>query len=348
MVTTWDSIEFANVVSNWEWKSPWVFILLNHKKIPVMKETLIAGISQITPVWLNKKETIAKVCREIEKASRSSCELLTFAEALVPGYPFWVEITNGASFNSEVQKDFYSRYVKEAVQLDKGDLKTVCDAAAKYKMAVYLGIIERAADRGRISLYASLVFIDIKGTIQSVHRKLIPTYDERLVWSIGDGNGLVTHEMGEFMLGGLNCWENWMPLARTALYSQGENVHVMVWPGSVRNTELITRFVAREGRSYVISASSPFSRDDIPEDVPHRSLLLENAPDNFTDGGSCIAGPDGEWLIAPVSGEEKLLIARLEHDAIRRERHNFDPSGHYARPDVLTMQIDRSRQKPLI
>jgi nitrilase len=310
-----------------------------------MKEKLNAGFCQMTPVWLNKMATIDKVCDQIREAAKSDGELLAFAEALVPGYPFWVERTNGAQFDSSVQKDFYAKYVRESVQLEKGDLKPVCDAARKHKMAIYLGIIERAADRGNYSLYASLVYIDPMGEIRSVHRKLMPTYDERLVWSIGDGNGLVTHELGEFRLGGLNCWENWMPLARASLYGQGENVHVMAWPGSVHNTEIITRFVARESRSFVISASSPFTKNDIPKDIPHYDLLMINASNVFTNGGSCIAGPDGEWIIEPLKEEEAIVIKELEHDFISRERQNFDPSGHYSRPDVLNMNINKERQK---
>ena len=307
-------------------------------------QILKVGISQITPVWLNKAETLLKVEHEIEKAAELGCELVAFAEALVPGYPFWVEQTNGAVFNSEVQKDFFARYAMEAVQIQAGDLNPICAAAKKHKLAIYLGTIERAADRGNHSLYCSLVFIDQYGEIKSVHRKLMPTYEERLVWSIGDGNGLVTHDMGEFRVGGLNCWENWMPLARAAMYGQGENVHIMVWPGSVHNTELISRFVAKESRSYVLSASSPFTKDDIPKDVPHYDLLTENAPDVFTNGGSCIAGPDGEWVVEPVISEEKIIVAKIDHDQIQRERHNFDPSGHYSRPDVTSLNVNRERQ----
>jgi nitrilase len=153
--------------------------------------------------------------------------------------------------------------------------------------------------------------------------------------------------MGDFCVGGLNCWENWMPLARASMYAQGENVHVMVWPGSVHNTELITRFVARESRSYVLSASSPMSKADVPEDVPHYDLLMNSGDDVFTNGGSCIAGPDGEWLVEPVVAEEKLIIAEIDHEMIRKERHNFDPSGHYSRPDVFSLEVNRSRQSIL-
>src|SRR5690606_26747201 len=128
-------------------------------------------------------------------------------------------------------------------------------------------------------------------------RKLMPTYEERLSWSPGDGHGLRTHRLGPFTVGGLNCWENWMPLARTALYGQGEDLHVAIWPGGMHNTGDITRFIAREGRSYVISVSGIMRRSDIPDGLPHAQLLRETAGDVMANGGTCIAAPDGTWVV---------------------------------------------------
>ncbi len=204
--------------------------------------------------------------------------------------------------------------------------------------------MERPQARGGHSLYASLVFIDTDGEIKSVHRKLMPTYEERLVWSAGDGHGLRTHPMGDFIVGGLNCWENWMPLARSALYAQGENVHVAVWPGNLNNTELITRFIAREARSYVLSVSGLMRPEDwVRGKLPDGCELP--AEETWANGGSCIASPNGEWLLEPVLNEEAIVTATLDIDAIRAARHNFDPSGHYARPDVTQLQVNRSRQE---
>jgi nitrilase len=206
------------------------------------------------------------------------------------------------------------------------------------------GCIERPADRGGHSVYASLVYIDQAGAIGSVHRKLMPTYDERLVWSPGDGHGLRVHALGAFTVGGLNCWENWMPMARAALYGMGEDLHVANWPGSDRNTRDITRFIARESRSYVLSASSVMTTDDIPANVPHRDAIVAGGPPVMANGGSCIAAPDGTWLVEPVVGEERVIVATIEHRRVREERQNFDPSGHYSRPDVLQLSVNRRRQ----
>ena len=136
-----------------------------------------------------------------------------------------------------------------------------------------------------------------------------------------------------------------MPLARAALYAAGENLHIALWPGSVRLTRDITRFIARESRSYVISACGLIREQDLPADMPLRERIGQPG-ETFYDGGSCIAGPDGEWIVEPVANEEALLTADLDMDRVWQERQNFDPAGHYARPDVLRLTVDRRRHLP--
>ena len=241
-----------------------------------MENQLKIGLAQISPVWLNKEVTISKMIQTIQKAQDKGCELLVFGEGLLPGYPFWLAYTHGTSFDDPVQKEIHAHYIKNAVNIEKGDLTVFCKAAKENRMAMYLGIIERAQNRGGHSLYCSLVYIDQAGEIKSVHRKLQPTFEERLTWSPGDGNGLQVHSLKQFTVGGLNCWENWMPLTRTALYGLGEDLHIAVWPGSVDNTKDITRFIARESRSYVVSVSSLMSKKDIPKDTPHYEKIVKN------------------------------------------------------------------------
>jgi len=302
------------------------------------------GMAQIAPVWLNKELTRAKIRDYLEMAGKEGCELLVFGEALLPGYPFWLGLTHGSDFNSKMQKEIHAHYVRNAVTVEKGELDMLCKECKKYNLAAYIGIIERAQNRGGHSLYASLVYIDASGTIQSVHRKLMPTYEERLAWSPGDGNGLRVHSLKEFTLGGLNCWENWMPLPRTALYGQGEDLHVAVWPGSVRNTEDITRFIALEARSFVVSVGGLMSIKDFPADTPYREEIVQNAVDPLTDGGSCIAAPDGSWVVEPIPGKEGLFSGTIDFNRVLEERQNFDVAGHYSRPDVTKLSVNRKRQ----
>jgi nitrilase len=148
-------------------------------------------------------------------------------------------------------------------------------------------------------------------------------------------------------VGGLNCWENWLPLLRSTLYGQGENLHVAVWPGSPGLTRDITRFMALEGRSFVLSVSGVLTRDQIPEDIPHRDLIVASVPETLASGGSCIASPTGDWVIEPADGSEQLLVAELPLGTVYEERQNLDPAGHYSRPDVVRLQVNRERQSIL-
>ena len=306
-------------------------------------DALTVGLAQIAPVWLDRGATVAKVADWVGRAAAQGCGFVVFGEALAPGYPFWIEHTDGARFESSLQKDIHAHYLDQAVQIEAGHLDLVCEAAADLGIAVMLGIIERPGDRGGHSVYCSRVHIGADGRIGSVHRKLMPTYEERLSWAAGDGHGLRVHPVGPFTVGGLNCYENWMPLSRAALYAQGEDLHVALWPGNRRNTEDTTRFLAREGRSYVLAVSGLMRREDVPADSP-AAAMLACCPDMLADGGSCIAGPDGNWVVPPVTGREDLIVATLDHREIRRERQNFDLAGHYARPDVTRLVVDRRRQ----
>tara|TARA_R110001632_G_scaffold179993_5_gene300009 strand:+ start:8240 stop:9196 length:957 start_codon:yes stop_codon:yes gene_type:complete len=305
---------------------------------------LKVALAQIAPVWLNKKLTIQKIENSIKEAAKEKAELIVFGEALLPGYPFWIALTNGAAWNSSVQKELHAHYVQNSITLEKGELDSICQLAKEHNIAVYLGIMERAQNRGGHSIYASLVYINQEGEIKSVHRKLQPTYDERLTWAPGDGNGLQVHPLKDFTVGGLNCWENWMPLPRTALYGQGENLHIAVWPGSDHNTKDITRFIARESRSYVISVSSLMNKTDFPSNTPHFEKIIQDAPDVLANGGSCIAGPDGEWLVEPIINKEGVFYHTLDFNKVLEERQNFDVVGHYSRPDVTKLHVNRERQ----
>lgn len=310
---------------------------------PSSADALTVALAQIAPVWLDREATLEKVMSAVSKAADEGASLVAFGEGLLPGYPFWVERTDGARFESDVQKAWYAHYLDQGVDIERGDLQPLQDLARTRNIAVYLGMMERAPDRGSHTLYCTLAYINQQGEVCSAHRKLQPTYEERLVWGPGDGNGLRVHPLGPFTAGGLNCWENWMPLTRAALYGQGEDLHVAVWPGGPQNTESLTPVIAKEGRSYALSVSGFMDPADVDLDLPGAEEL-KSADRFFARGGSCICGPDGSFVIPPVNDKEALLVATIDHQQVRRERQNFDPVGHYSRPDVLQLHVNRERQ----
>lgn len=312
-----------------------------------MDAHITVAMAQLAPVWLDKVATLTKAKEALVEAARKKADLIVFGEGFLPGYPFWLALTEGAKWELPANKTLHAHYVNNAIQIEAGELDDLCALAKEVKVAIYLGIIERAKDRGGHSLYCSLVYINKKGIIGSVHRKLQPTYDERLTWAPGDGHGLRVHELNGFTVGGLNCWENWMPLPRAALYAQGENLHIAVWPGGVHNTRDITRFIARESRSFVVSVSSIMRRTDFPPHTPYLESILEKAPPILADGGSAIASPNGEWLVKPMANKEGIFCHTLSLNTVYEERQNFDPVGHYSRPDVTQLILNRERQSTI-
>ncbi len=253
-------------------------------------------------------------------------------------------MTGGARFNDERQKQAYGAYLEAAVELDGPELSTLCEAARDLGVFVYIGTTERGTGSARGTVFCTLVAIDPAVGVVSAHRKLMPTYEERLVWGQGDGHGLRVHLTRGAMVGGLNCWENWMPQARHALYAQGEDLHVSVWPGNPRNTADITRFIAAEGRTWSLAANGLISLQDVPANFPIRDELEGLDVTDYCRGGSAIAAPDGTWLVEPVVDDERLVIADLDLSMVARERQNFDPTGHYSRPDVFRVEVDRERR----
>ena len=305
---------------------------------------LRVGAYQGAPVFLDRRGTTETVLNAIDAARDAGVSVLGFGETFLPGYPFWLSSTGGARFNDPAQKEAFAAYLDAAVTADGPELSEISARARDRGVYVVLGAAERGQGVATGSTYATLFSIHPQRGIVSAHRKLVPTYEERLVWAHGDGQGLRAHDFAGTRVSALNCWENWMPQARHAMYADGTRLHVASWPGSVQLTRDVTRMVAMEGRVFVLSAGAYLAREDIPSGFP----LVDAIPaelEVFQDGGSCVAGPDGAWILEPKTGRLGLVTAEIDLGRVDRERQNFDPTGHYSRPDIFQVSVDRRRRR---
>jgi nitrilase len=299
---------------------------------------------QFAPVFLDTEATLHRMLADLQAAAERGAHVVAFPETALSGYPTWLARTDGARFDDARQKAAYAAYLDAAVEEGGPELAQLASAARDLGVYLLAGVIERGRTAGRGTTWASLFRV---GPRQApvLHRKLVPTYEERLVWGAGDASGLVVHEHGGWRIGALNCWENWMPLARASLYELGEDLHVSAWPGSPGLTRDIARFVAREGRVFSLAASGVLRAVDIPSSFPLRDELVTSEDLVFHSGGSRIVAPDGRELAALDRAETGILIADLDPAIVRQERQNFDPTGHYSRPELLRLEVDRRRYR---
>ncbi len=299
--------------------------------------------AQIRPKWLDKPGTVQRVTDTLRLAAAQGIELIAFPEAFLSGYPFWLCRTNGASFDDPSQKSAYAQFLEAAVEADSTEIRTIVEAARDYGVSAYLGVNERGRDAGRGTVYCSLFAIDAAQGLVGVHRKLMPTYDERLCWGPGDAHGLQVHKISGVGVAGLCCWENWMPLARFALYSGGEDLHISVWPGNAEVAEGIVSAIAREGRVWSLSVHGLLSLSDVASDFVFKKMLQEAGYNVIFRGGSSLVDPSGKVVVAPTLDVEGLISYDIDLAAVRLNRQTFDVSGHYHRPDIFKLQIDGAR-----
>ncbi len=299
-----------------------------------------AAAIQAAPVFLDREATVEKACRLIAEAAANGASLAVFPETWVPGYPVW---TNAVSrWNYPPSKQVYRRLYQNAVDIPGPVTQRLGEAAGKAGVCLAIGVHERAASG---TLYNTILFIGQDGQLLGKHRKLVPTYHERMVWGQGDGSTLNVFDTGLGRLGGLICWEHWMPLARYALYAQGEQVHASLWPTADETFLLACRSMAFEGRLFVIVSCSYLTKAMLPADFELEEEM-SGFPEVLCRGGSAIIGPDGKYLAGPVYGEETVLYADIDLARGFEEKLAMDVVGHYARPDVFTLHIDRREMTP--
>jgi len=298
------------------------------------------AIAQSAPVYLDKQASLAKALDLIQQASKRGAQLVAFGETWLPGYPAWLDVCPGAAlWESASAKDVFSRLRANSIVVPGEEVNALRKAARNLKIAIVIGANERVdAGPGNGTLYNSLLTISDDGQLRNHHRKLVPTYTERLVWGNGDGRGLEAVPTSAGRVGGLFYWEHWMPLARMAMHNSGEHIHVAGWPTVHELHQLASRHYAFEGRCFVLAVGLMMTAEDLPREFREEVTLPLGEGQWVERGGSAIIGPDSRYVLDPVFDREELLVADLDLTQIDREMMTLDVSGHYARPDIFRFE----------
>lgn len=293
---------------------------------------------QASSVFLDREATIEKCCQLIKEAGSKGAELIVFPETFIPAYPFWPKEPLPEARRAYIQ------LFNNSVDIPSPQTTLLCEAARKANAYVVMGLNERETGRSA-TLFNTLLFIDKSGQIMGKHRKLVPTFAERLVWGQGDGSGLKVFETDFGRLGGLVCYENHMTLVRYALFAKGEQIHAAVWPARHRNAHIrdaLVRQYAFEGGVFVISCCGYLTEGMVPD-----SFELKKRTSWEARGGSSIVNPLGRYLVEPVFDREEILCADLDLEQIIEAKGHYDGTGHYARWDVVSLHLNEEEHSPL-
>jgi nitrilase len=296
---------------------------------------------QASPVFLDREATLERLETWARRAAGERVALLATPECWIPGYPAWLDDSpDAALWGHAGAKAVFQRLVENSVPVPGAETARLAALARTLGLTLVVGVHERA---GR-TLYNTLLIFGPDGRLAGHHRKLMPTYHERMVWGLGDGGGLAAVVVNGVAVGGLICWEHWMPLARQALHDSGEEIHIAAWPGVPDMHQVASRHYAFEGRCFVVATGSLLRVRDMPAELPVRAEKAKD-PDAFLyRGGSAVIAPNGRYLAGPVYDEETLVTADCDLAEITRESLTLDVSGHYSRPDVFTFKVRRTAE----
>ena len=297
------------------------------------------AVAQATPVFLNREATVDKACAWIARAGGEGANLVVFPESFIPAYPDWVWAVPPGE--KEVLNPLYTELFENAVEIPGPVTRRLGEAARQAGTYVVAGVTERSQESSSGSLYNTLVYIDPQGQLMGRHRKLVPTGGERLVWAQGDGSTLQVFDTPLGKLGGLICWENYMPLARYAMYAWGVQIYVAATWDNGEGWLATLRHIAREGRVFVLGCGMVLSKKDIPDRLAFKRFYKEGY-DWINTGDSAIVSPEGEFITGPLKKEEGLLYAEIHPAQVTASKWMLDVTGHYNRPDIFQLTVNRS------
>ncbi|MGE0772062.1 MAG: carbon-nitrogen hydrolase family protein [Cyclobacteriaceae bacterium] len=310
-----------------------------------MAREVTIGIAQFSPVHLNLSACMDKIESIMAEARRNKVELLALGETWLSGYPAWIDhCKNVAEWDNADVKAVFQKFYLSSVTIDGPEVSRIRQLARDGRHTVVLGINERVErGPGNGTVYNSVITVGSNGDLLNHHRKLVPTFTEKMLYGHGDGHGLKAVDTSFGRVGASICWEHWMPLTRQALHDSGEHIHVALWPNVHEMLQLASRHYAFEGRCFVVAVGQTMKASDFPSGLELPARLYANPDQWVLRGGSCVIDPSGQFVVAPLMDREELIVCRVDTDSVYRERMTLDVSGHYQRPDVFDFRVKTER-----
>jgi nitrilase len=302
---------------------------------------VVVAAVQAAPIYMNLERSLARAVELIAEAARRRAQLVVFPESWLPGYPAWLDTCRDvARWDHPPMKRLYSQLMDNSVVVPGPVTEELGEAARRHNLTLVMGVHERVnTGAGRGTIYNSILTFAPTGELLNVHRKLVPTFNERLIWGAGDARGLKTVETPVGKIGGLICWEHWMPHARQALHIGGEDIHVALWPSVKEMHQIASRHYAFEGRCFVVAAGGIMRRSDMPAELELPEPETNDENELILNGGSAVIGPDGQYIAGPAFGSEVIILARINLERIREESLTLDVTGHFNRPDIFDFSL---------
>ena len=312
-----------------------------------MDQQVRIGVVQSAPEYLNIARSMEKVEALLKEAADKGANLVTFGETWFTGYPAWIDYCDEyAKWDFKPTKEVFAKTYANSLEVTGPEVAQIGEWAKELGVVVVMGINEKVSSGpGNGTIYNGLLTWNEKGELANHHRKLMPTHTERLLYGQGDGAGLKAVETPYGRIGGLICWEHWMPLTRQTMHNSGEHIHVAVWPKVHEMLQIATRSYAFEGRCYAVGVGQIMRVKDIPDEL-NLPPELQDKPDHMLlNGGSCVVGPDGHYVLEPQWDKEGVFIAEVDLNRCIEERLALDVTGHYQRNDVFELSVNHKRPK---
>ena len=310
-----------------------------------MKQKVNIGIVQSAPVYLDIKKSLEKVEALLTEASTKGAELVCFGESWFTGYPAWIDYCDEyAKWDFEPTKEIFAKTYANSLDVTGPEVAQIGKWAKELGLVVVMGINEKVTSGpGNGTIYNSLLTWNERGELANHHRKLMPTHTERLLYGQGDGAGLKAVDTAVGRVGGLICWEHWMPLTRQTMHNSGEHIHIAVWPKVHEMLQIATRSYAFEGRCFAVGVGQIMRVKDIPTELTLPDALKDKPEQMLLNGGSCIVGPDGQYVMEPLWDQEGVFTAEVDLNRCYEEKMSLDVTGHYQRNDVFQLDVNHRR-----